>query len=155
MTTANALFMAFKVKALWPANTSIVTTADAFASDGLDTETLVKATLTDDTDVNLDEATHQDRADVSAAFVPTPVAMTGTAITNPSAAVVRFDANDVTFTSVTGDQCEQVLIFYDIAAGVDADDLLICKFGTATGLPVTPNGGNIVVQWNASGIFEW
>ena len=28
------------------------------------------------------------------------------------------------------------------------------KRGSVTGLPVTPNGGNITVTWNASGIFQ-
>lgn len=152
MTTNNALFMSFKARAL-SSTTSLIsgpTVAD------LDSETLITCVLTDNSDTDLNEATHQDKADISTlAFVPsTGVVMTGTTITNPSSATVRFDANDVTFTSVTGDQAEQVLIFNE-SAGADATDILICKFGTATGLPVTPNGGNIVVQWNASGIFEW
>jgi len=151
MTANNALFMSFKARAI-SATTSLIsgpTLAD------LDSELLITCVLTDNTDVDLSEVTHQDKADVVAAFVPsTGVVMTGTAITNPSSATVRFDANDVTFTSVTGDQAEQVLIFNE-SAGADSTDILICKFGTATGLPVTPNGGNIVVQWNASGVFEW
>jgi hypothetical protein len=155
MTTTNALFAAFKARALSSSTTLISgPTWGSTTLGDLDSETLVKCTLTDDTDVNLDEATHQDWADVSAASVPTSVVMTGTAITQPSGATIAFDAADVTFTSVTGDQAEQVLIWFD-TAGANTTDILICKFGTATGLPVTPNGGNIIVQWNASGIFTW
>lgn len=155
MTTTNALFMGFKAKILEPDSTALVPTGDGLGTSGLGSETLIECVLTDNTDVDVSEVTHTDRGDISAAFVPTPVVMTGTAITNPTSATVRWDANDVTFTSVSGDSCEQIVIYQNVAAGTNDDDLLICKFGTATGLPVTPNGGNIVVQWNASGIFEW
>lgn len=150
MTTANALFMAFKVRQLTTETTLISgpTVAD------LGSETLIECVLTDNGVTDLSEITHQDVADVSTSFVPTPVVVTGTTITNPTSATVRWDANDVTFTSVSGASCEQVLL-YNNSAGATSTDLLICKFGTATGLPVTPNGGNIVVQWSANGVFEW
>lgn len=63
-----------------------------------------------------------------------------------------FDADDATFTSVTGDPCE-ALIFY-IDTGVESTSRLVyfCDTGV-TGLPVTPNGGNISLAFNASGIF--
>lgn len=150
MTTTNALFRSFKARALSSTTTYISgpTVAD------LDSETLIKCTLTDDTDVNLNEDTHEDWADVSAAAVPTSVVMTNTVIATSSGATIKWDADDVTFTSVTGDPAEQILVWND-SAGANTTDILVCKFGTATGLPVTPNGGNIVVQWNASGIFTW
>ena len=61
------------------------------------------------------------------------------------------DAADVTLTAVTGDQSESFTLYKD--TGTEATSLLICNFDTATGLPVTPNGGDITIQWNASGIF--
>lgn len=64
-----------------------------------------------------------------------------------------FDAADVTFSAVTGDQSE-ALIFY-IHTGVEGTSRLVAYIDTGvTGLPVTPNGGDIVVAWNASGIFK-
>lgn len=62
------------------------------------------------------------------------------------------DAADITFTAVTGAQSEYLVVYKD--TGSAATSPLIALFDTATGLPVTPNGGDITVQWNASGIFE-
>jgi hypothetical protein len=84
-------------------------------------------------------------ADMGATTLSAPAATTG---------VVTFDAPDTTFTSVTGAAATQIVIFNNTGAA-DANRALIANFDTATGLPVTPNGGNIVVQWNASGIFTW
>lgn len=62
-----------------------------------------------------------------------------------------FDAADISFTAVTGATVEAVVIFQD--TGNVATDRLIAYIDTATGLPVTPNGGDINVAWHASGIF--
>lgn len=64
-----------------------------------------------------------------------------------------FDADDVTFTAVTGDQSEA--LFYYIDTGVEATSRLVFFEDTGvTGLPVTPNSGNITVTHNVSGIFQ-
>lgn len=64
------------------------------------------------------------------------------------------DANDVTLTGVTGDGSELVIIFKD--TGVEATSRLVAKIDNATNLPVTPNGGDIMVQWDngADKIFK-
>jgi phage tail sheath gpL-like len=62
-----------------------------------------------------------------------------------------FDAADISFTSVTGATVEAIVIFQD--TGNVATDRLIAFIDAATGLPVTPNGGDINVQFHASGIF--
>lgn len=62
-----------------------------------------------------------------------------------------FDAADITFTAVTGSTAEAIVLFVD--TGNPATDALIAYLDSATGLPVTPNGGDINVTWNASGIF--
>lgn len=65
-----------------------------------------------------------------------------------------FDGADVTFTSVSGAQCE-ALVIYIQNAGANTTWRLVAYIDTGvTGLPVTPNGGNISVAWNASGIFK-
>lgn len=56
------------------------------------------------------------------------------------------DAADVTFSSVTGDQSEALVIYQD--TGTAGTSRLIAYIDTATGLPVTPNGGDIQVQWS-------
>lgn len=64
-----------------------------------------------------------------------------------------FDGNDVTFTAVTGASVE-ALVIYRKNAGANTTWPLIAYIDTGvTNLPVTPNGGNIVITWNASGIF--
>lgn len=64
-----------------------------------------------------------------------------------------FDGGDVTFPSVTGNSAEALVIFIK-NAGANTTWRLVAFIDTGvTGLPVTPNGGNIGVTWNASGIF--
>ena len=58
------------------------------------------------------------------------------------------DAADITFTAVTGASVEAVVIVQD--TGVATADRLIAYIDTvASGLPVTPNGGDITVTWDA------
>lgn len=71
--------------------------------------------------------------------------------TNGTVGVGVFDAADTTFTSLTGDQSEQLILFED--SGVEASSDIICWWDTATGLPLTPNGGNVTVVWAAGGIL--
>lgn len=65
------------------------------------------------------------------------------------------DAADTTHTTVAaGAPITCVIIFKD--TGVDATSRVIAFIDTATGLPVTPNGGDIVLQWDngANRIFK-
>lgn len=63
-----------------------------------------------------------------------------------------FDGADVTFTAVTGSSVEALIIYID--TGTAATSPLVAYIDTSvTGLPVTPNGGDITITWNASGIF--
>ena len=63
-----------------------------------------------------------------------------------------FDGDNVTFTAVTGNSVEALIIYID--TGSAATSRLIAFIDTSvTGLPVTPNGGDIGITWNASGIF--
>lgn len=64
-----------------------------------------------------------------------------------------FDAADPTFTSVTGDQCEALVLFSSTGTRSTENVVLFLDTGI-TGIPVTPNGGNINVTLNASGIFS-
>ena len=63
------------------------------------------------------------------------------------------DAADITHPSVTGSSAE-ALVLYVKNAGANTTWRLVAFIDTGvTGLPVTPNGGNIATTWNASGIF--
>lgn len=64
------------------------------------------------------------------------------------------DAGDITFTAVSGATIEAIVIYKD--TGVAGTSPLIAYIDTATGLPCTPNGGNITVAWDsgANRIFK-
>lgn len=57
-----------------------------------------------------------------------------------------FDAADSTFTAVSGNSVEALVLYKD--TGSAATSPLIAYFDTATGLPVTPNGGDITIAWD-------
>jgi hypothetical protein len=62
-----------------------------------------------------------------------------------------FDCADFSFTSVTGDQSEALVYYVD--SGSDATSRLIAFKDTGiTGMPITPDGNNIDVTVNASGV---
>lgn len=65
-----------------------------------------------------------------------------------SSNVWTFDAADLTLSAVTGDQSEIVIVYKD--TGVESTSRLLLKLDLASA--VTPNGGDIVLQWNASGL---
>lgn len=65
------------------------------------------------------------------------------------------DASDVTFSAVSGASVEAIVLYKH--TGTDSTSRLIAYIDSATsGLPVTPNGGDITVQWDngANKIFR-
>lgn len=87
-----------------------------------------------------------------AGIVGTPREITVKTITDTANGGV-FDGNDVTFPTVTGVTAEAI-VFYRQNAGANTTWPLIAYVDTGvTNLPVTPNGGNIDLLFNASGIF--
>lgn len=71
--------------------------------------------------------------------------------TNGVVGVGIFDAADTVFSSLSGDASEQLILFED--SGVEATSDIFCFWDTATGLPLTPNGGNVTAAWAAGGIL--
>lgn len=136
---ANALFDIYKEAMLGGGNqggTLIDLTSDTINVILVDTGTYNPAAATD-----------EDYADLS----PDPVVGSAQTLGTITTTNGTFDAADSTFTSVTGNSVEELCIYK--FTGTPANDVLLVTFDTATGLPVTPNGGDIVIQWNASGIF--
>lgn len=87
-------------------------------------------------------STHEFIADVPvSARVTTAVTLTSKATAGGAA-----DAADVTFTSVSGPTIEAIIIYVD--TGTESTSPLIAFIDTATGLPITPNGGDIIVTWD-------
>lgn len=63
-----------------------------------------------------------------------------------------FDGGDVTFTAVSGATVEALVLYID--TGTAGTSRLVAYIDTGvTGLPVSPNGGDISITWSASGIF--
>jgi hypothetical protein len=58
-----------------------------------------------------------------------------------------FDADDATFTAVSGANCEALIIYH--TTGSNTTSRLIAYIDTATGLPILPNGGDIIVRFSA------
>lgn len=85
--------------------------------------------------------------DVSAAVVGTPQTIGSKSVTSGT-----FDGADVTFSAVSGSSVEALVIYVD--SGSAATSPLVAYIDTSvTGLPVTPNGGDISIVWSGSGIF--
>lgn len=65
-----------------------------------------------------------------------------------------FDAADLSpaWSGVSGASCESICLIKDTT--VASTSPFICYWDTATGLPFTPNGGDVNLAFNASGIFK-
>lgn len=85
-------------------------------------------------------ATDDDLADISAGTIAT----SGNLGTKASTGGIA-DAADITVAAVSGAEFESINIYDD----THASDALIAYIDTATGLPFTPSGGDIEVQWDA------
>ena len=90
---------------------------------------------------------HQFYSSVSASTIGTPQTLGSKTYTSGV-----LDAADVTYTAVSGAQVTALIIYLDTGTG--STSVLVAFIDTGqTGLPVTPNGGDISIVWNASGIF--
>ena len=117
---------------------------DAFTD--IDLQSLTAKVALIDTGTYTYSSAHQFYSDISG-VVGTPQTLTSKSVTNGV-----FDAADVTFTSVSGNTVEALVIYID--TGTASTSRLVAYIDTSvTGLPLTPNGGNVTITWNASGIF--
>lgn len=102
----------------------------------------VKCILVDTGAYTPQTAVHQYLSDIpTSARIAGPVTLTGKATTGGAA-----DASDCTFPAVSGASIEAIIIYID--TGAEATSPLIAYIDTATGLPITPNGGDIIVTWD-------
>lgn len=75
---------------------------------------------------------------------------TFTPLTSPTVVNGVFDTADFSWVAVTGDVSEAIILYDDTLT----NDRLVAFYDTGmTGMPVTPNGGNINVTVHASGWF--
>jgi hypothetical protein len=88
--------------------------------------------------------------------VPTAsIFATSSALTSKTFTSGVFDADNVTFTAVTASaNTIEAIILYGDTAGADSTDPLIAYLDTGiTGLPTSPNGGDITITWDVLGIL--
>ena len=96
-----------------------------------------------DTGVYTFSSAHEDRADIPNSAVISTSTLASTSITGGV-----FDADDANFTSVTGANCEALVIYHTDSQGGNATSRLIAFIDTAAGLPILPNGGDITVRFS-------
>lgn len=103
---------------------------------------LIRAILVDTGVYSLDLNLHRDYADLTGIIGTESDLFANTTVVDGVA-----DADGITFPSVPGGTTiEAMVIFFD--TGVAANDLLIAFIDSATGLPFTPNGGDVTVEWD-------
>ncbi len=138
---ANAVYVPFRNGVLGSHATRVDLDADTIKAALIDHGTDTPNTTTDDF-----------YNDISAGLV----GALSSALANKTIGTVAagvFDADNVTFSAVSGNSVESVNLLKDTGNAATSD--LIAYFDTATGLPVTPNGGDITVTWAAGGIFTF
>lgn len=103
----------------------------------------IKVCLVDSAQYTPVYTTHEFLSDVPVGAITA----SGVALVNKTSVSGSADADDVTFTTVTGPQSEYLILYKDVG-GVAADSPLIAVIDSATGLPITPNGGDIIIVWD-------
>lgn len=114
------------------------------------TSDTIKAVLIDVADYTVAIDTHEFLSDIpSIARVATSAALG-----SKTNVLGVFDIQDFAFTAVTGDPSEAIVFYKD--TGSAATSPLISYHDTATGLPVTPNGGdvNITIDNGSNKLFK-
>lgn len=122
---------------------------DGFLGGDNDWDNDHRVILGDAADYTVNLATHDFLNDVAAGA---RVATSGAMTTSHTAGIA--DAIDVTLSAVTGDPSEFLVIYQH--TGTESTSDLVAYIDTATGLPVTPNGGDISISWDngANKIFK-
>jgi hypothetical protein len=101
------------------------------------------------TAINL--VTQIDLADVTSAHVGTDTALAGKTV--GAAGVGAFDHTDETYPTLTGATVE-ALDYFDFQTAVDATSPMMASIDSWTGLPFTPNGGDVILAPAAGGVFQ-
>lgn len=122
---------------------------EGFLDGSIDWDTdAIKAVLVDTGLYSPSLTTNTVLSDIAAgARVATSANLTSKTVTGGVA-----DAADLTFPAVTGASIEALVLYKD--TGTASTSRLISYHDNITGFPITPNGGAITIQWNASGIFK-
>jgi len=109
----------------------------------------IKELLRDEGTTALNLSTQVDLADISAAGVGTDQTVAGATV--GSVGVGVFDHTITTWSAVSGASVESIDVYK--SSGVATTSPLIWNIDSATGLPVTPNGGDITFDPAAGGLY--
>lgn len=111
----------------------------------------IRAIFVDAADYTVNQATDEFLQDIA---VAARVAVSAASIASKTASAGVCDAADHTINAVSGDQFEAIVLY--LHTGVESTAYLIAYIDNYSGLPATPNGGNITVAWpnDANKIFK-
>jgi hypothetical protein len=133
---------------------------EGFLEGAIDWDTaVIKVMLVDSADYTVNLATHEFVSSIAAGGREE----TSGALGSKTVAAGVADAADLApaFAAAAGDPCEALVIFQSSAVGgggdvADTAQRLIAYIDTATGLPVTLNGGDVNITWDsgANRIFK-
>lgn len=125
-----------------------------FTNVQLDADTL-KAMFVDHADDTPAPTTDQDIADIASA-ARVPAIGSCPTLGSKTIGVVAdgtFDSGDILFSALSGDQVESAILFKD--TGAEGTSILVAFYDTfVSGMPLTPNGGDVTLAPNASGLFQ-
>lgn len=127
---------------------SLLTEADANKSLDQSTANVAPYAALVDTGTYTYSSSHQFYSSLSG------VVGTDQQITTPTVSNGLFDGDNVTFSAVTGNSVEAIVIYRKNAGANTTWRLVLYDDTSITGAPVTPNGGDITITWNASGIMQ-
>ena len=133
------------------ANTLYDAAREAFLTGQINwLEDTIKVMLVRSAGYNAEPATHVNLSDIATAARATA----GRTLTNKTASGGAADGEDITFTAVAGDSIKAIVLYKD--GDSESTSPLLAYIDTATGLPITPNGGDIIVTWDngANKIFK-
>lgn len=98
--------------------------------------------LVDNGSYTVNLATHEYYSSPQGAVVAGPETLGTPTIVNGAA-----DGDNVTFSGVTGPSIESIILYKFVS--VPGDSPLLAYIDQATGLPITPNSGDIIVTWDS------
>lgn len=141
---ANFLFTPYR-------NSMMGKTSDYSARVDVDTDTLKVAFV--DQDTATPAAANVFVTSFSSALVP--AFASAQTLGTPTIGVSSdgaLDAVDTVFTSLSGASVEGIVIWKNVTSVSDSPNLAYFNSGV-TGLPFTPTGGDVTIQWHTNGIW--
>jgi len=143
---ANFLFDAYR-------NSLIGKTSDYAARVDFDTDTIKCSFIDEGTDTPV--VTDVFVSGITAAAL-IPVFASSVTLTSPTVGVVGAgvcDAADTPFSALSGASVEGIHVYKFVTVAGDSPTMAYWNTGI-TGVPFTPSGGDVTIQWHASGLWS-